>query len=322
MRDVPGVEPRASLPNLIVIGVSKAGTSSLFEYLGQHPDVGLSDLKELRYFTPLRYGEPIEPLESYAGHFAACQDARYAVEATPGYFYGGLPTARAMQDALPSLKTVLSLRDPTDRCWSWFRFVKSRMRIPKELGFEEYVDRCEQLNREGVDGALDNQPYWGLGGGCYSNWLSGWTEVFRDDLKIIFFDDLVGDSQTVMKDLFAWLDLDPDDAGHLGLVPTNKTVQYRNRAMQRLAVSLNRRGERYFRRHPRLKRAVRGGYYRFNQSQPEKRMSASMRERLDEFYQPYNAQLAAELARLGLKLPVGWRDPYSDALDGRNRQAS
>src|SRR5829696_5200556 len=133
------------LPNLVVIGVSKAGTTSLFEYLGRHPDVGLSDVKELRYFTPLRYGEPLPPLPDYAQHFQHCLRERYAAEATPGYFYGGRPVARAMRETCGPLRVVLSLREPGARCWSWFRFMKSRMRIPKNLSFDEYLDRCELL---------------------------------------------------------------------------------------------------------------------------------------------------------------------------------
>ena len=42
------------LPNLLVAGVSRGGTTSMFHYLGQHSEVGTSDVKELRYFTPLR----------------------------------------------------------------------------------------------------------------------------------------------------------------------------------------------------------------------------------------------------------------------------
>src|SRR3954466_15902853 len=103
------------LANLVVIGVNKAGTTSLFDYLGRHPDIGLSDLKELRYFTPLRYGEPLGPLDSYAQHFDHCVEERYAVEATPGYFYGGRPLARAMHETCGSVRTVLSLREPADR---------------------------------------------------------------------------------------------------------------------------------------------------------------------------------------------------------------
>ena len=47
-------EPR--LPNLVIAGVPKAGTTSLFNYLAQHPDICPSDVKETRYFEPLRYG--------------------------------------------------------------------------------------------------------------------------------------------------------------------------------------------------------------------------------------------------------------------------
>lgn len=298
------------LPNLAVVGVSKAGTTSLFEYLGKHPQVGQSDLKELRYFTPLRYDEPLEPLDSYMQHFRDCTQ-RYAVEATPGYFYGGRPLARAMRETCPCLKVVLSLREPGDRCYSWFRFVKSRLRIPNTLTFEAYVDRCEQLHRQGVDGVLENQAYWGLGGGCYSEWLDDWTQEFGQDLKIVFFNDVVADSRAVMDDLFGWLGLEIGDAGTRDLGATNETVHYRNSAAQRLAVSLNRRGERFFRRHPELKRALRHAYYTLNRAKPEPGMSAEMRTRLDEFYRPDRLRLAEQLAKLGLELPSSWSTPVA-----------
>src|SRR4051794_19532163 len=254
------------LANLVVIGVSKAGTTSLFEYLGRHPDVGLSDHKELRYFSPLRYGEPLEPLASYAQHFRHCSDERYAVEATPGYFYGGRPLARAMRETCGPLRVVLSLREPGDRCWSWFRFVKSRMRIPKELRFDEYLSRCEQLHSAGLDAEAENKAYWGLGGGCYADWLDDWIDEFGDDLRLVFFDDLVRDPQGVVNGLFDWLELDPEQAATVGLEATNKTEQYRNGTFQRTAVAVNRRGERFFRRHPRLKRGMRSAYYQVNRA--------------------------------------------------------
>src|SRR4051794_6897093 len=89
LRPSPAQTSLSRLANLVVIGVNKAGTTSLFDYLGRHPDIGLSDVKELRYFSPLRYGESLEPLASYAEHFDHCLQERYAVEATPSYFYGG-----------------------------------------------------------------------------------------------------------------------------------------------------------------------------------------------------------------------------------------
>lgn len=294
------------LPNLVVVGVSKAGTTSLFEYLGRHPDVGLSDLKELRYFTPLRYGEPLGPLTGYTDHFRHCVDERYAVEATPGYFYGGRPLAHAMRETCDPLRVVLSLREPADRCWSWFRFVKSRLRIPRDLSFDAYLDRCEELRHHGADGAVENQTYWGLGGGCYAEWLDAWVDELGGDLRVVFFDDLARDPRAVMDGLFDWLGLGPLPARTAGLEATNRTEQYRNRSAQRIAVRLNRRGERFFRRHPRLKHGLRSAYYSLNRAEPWETMTTATHDRLDRFYRPYNARLRDQLAGLGLRLPAGW----------------
>jgi hypothetical protein len=304
--DGPAEQPFGRLPNLVVIGVSKAGTTSLFEYLGTHPDIGLSDVKEVRYFTPLRHGDPLPPLAEYAQHFRHCAHERYAVEATPGYFYGGRPVARALRETCGSARAVLSLRQPVDRCWSWFRFVKSRMRIPQELGFEEYLDRCEELNRLGVDGTIENQAYWGLGGGCYSEWLDAWLDELGDDLYTVFFDDIARDPGAVMEGLFDWLGLDPTSARTAGLVAANKTEQYRNRRAQRIAVAVNRRGERFWRAHPRLKRGLRSGYYALNRAEPRDAITPEARDRLNLFYRPYNLRLTTQLARVGLAVPDGW----------------
>jgi hypothetical protein len=109
-----------------------------------------------------------------------------------------------------------------------------------------------------------------------------------------------------MDDLFVWLGLDPEQAGTTALEAANRTEQYRNRAAQRMAVSLNRRGERFFRRHPRLKSGLRSAYYRVNRAEPSETMTPAARDRLGRFYRPYNARLADQLARLGLEVPPGW----------------
>jgi hypothetical protein len=293
------------LPNLVVIGVSKAGTTSLFEYLGRHPDVGLSDHKELRYFMPRRYGRSLESVETYAEHFRHLGDERYAIEATPGYFYGGKPLAHSMREVCQP-KVVLSLREPVGRCWSWFRFVKSRLRIPKDLSFEDYLDHCEKLRADGVDGDIENQAWWGLGGGCYSEWLDDWIDEFGNDLKVQFFENLVKDPQATMNLLFDWLELDPGQAELMNLEAANATQSYRNPTAQRVAVSLNRRGERFFRRHPWIKRELRARYYALNGPRSSDAMSPGARDRLNDFYRPYNDRLADQLGRLNVSTPVGW----------------
>lgn len=292
------------LANLVVIGVSRAGTTSLFDYLGRHPEIGQSDLKELRYFTPIRYGQSLEPVESYAQHFRDCTGL-YAMEATPGYFYGGRDLARMMLATCGSVRAIVSLREPGDRCWSWFQFVKSRLRIPKDLGFEDYLDICESLRGGGLDGTQENQAYWGLGGGCYSEWLDDWVEELGDDLRVVLFQDLADEPACVVSDLYAWLGLDPSPA-EADMEAANKSQQYRNGAAQKVAVTVNRHGERFFRRHPLLKRGLRAGYYAVNKAPKDPTMTPAARERLDEFFGPYNKRLRDQLAPLGLSLPGSW----------------
>jgi hypothetical protein len=214
--------------------------------------------------------------------------------------------ADAMDALLPAPRAIVVLRDPVDRCWSWFRFVRSTARIPKDMSFAEYLSRCEKLNRDGVDGQRVNQPFWGLGGGCYDLWLESWLEVFGDRFRVDFFEDLVRDPRALVEQQCRWLGIDPSVCADFRYAVENKTVQYKNKPLQKAALTFNRRGERFFARHPELKRALRGAYYRVNSDSSEHRMGAPERERLRQFYAPHNQRLASMLAAAGRRDVPQW----------------
>jgi hypothetical protein len=287
------------LPDLVVIGVAKAGTTSLFRYLAQHPDVCPSDVKELRYFSTVRYGEPLPPLADYRRHFAHCTGERYRMEATPGYYAGGRRVADAMAELLPGARVVVSFRDPVQRCWSWFRFVRSTARIPKDMSFADYVDRCLRLHEEGTDGTRANQAFWGVGGGCYDTWFEPWREVFGDRFRVEFFEDVIHDPRSVVEGLASWLEIDVAACAGFRYGVENKTVQYKLKGLQKAALAVNRRSERFFAAHPELKSALRGAYYKLNSDAVEPRMDDATRERLGDFYAPHTERLAALLVDSG-----------------------
>jgi hypothetical protein len=294
------------LPNLLIVGVAKAATTSLFRYLGQHPDVFPAAKKELRYFTTLRYGEPLPPLAEYAKHFSHTDGERYRMEATPGYYAGGRRVAEAVTELLPDARVLVSFRDPVQRCWSWYRFVRSTARIPKEMTFGEYVETCLRLHEDGTDGHRVNQPFWGLGGGCYDTWLEPWLDVFGERFRVEFFEDVVRDPQGVMKGLCDWLDIDAAVCSDITYRVENKTVQYKNRTLQKAALSINRHSEGFFAAHPAVKRALRGAYYRFNQDPTQDRMEPSVRARLADFYAPHTERLASMLTDTGITSRPDW----------------
>lgn len=307
-----GSGPRSlRLPNLVIAGVPRGGTTSLFSYLAQHPDICASTRKELRYFEPLLYGEPMTPLESYAREFRHCRDRRYRMEATPNYFFGGGAVATVLSETLPNARVIVCLRDPIQRCWSWYRFVQDRTRIPKELGFDAYLDICEELHRSGADGLRMNQPFTGMGGGAYDERLEGWLDVFGDRLRIEYFDDLAADPRTTVEGILRWLGLDDGVARDFRYGVENRTVPYRSRPVQRSAVVVNRWGERFFRTHGRVKRILRRAYYAVNKDRARAVLQPAERERLALFYEPHNRRLAEVLRDAG-------RDRLPDWLaDGR-----
>jgi hypothetical protein len=302
--------PEHPLPNLIIAGVTKAGTTSLFNYLAQHPEICPSDVKETRYFDPLRFGEPLQPIENYAAHFRHWKGERYAVEATPTYFYGGQRIASAIREALPQGRVLVSLRSPSDRCWSYYRFEKSRGRLPEDMNFEAYLDRCEQLRAQGVDRLRQNRAFSGLVGGCYANWMGDWAAELGDRLKVIYFDDLSSDASAIVEEICSWLDIDVGVVKQFDLVVENKTVQVRSKAAQQVALAVNRRAEGFFRRHPTMKRRLRGMYYTANREPTELTVSETAARRLAEFYRPCDARLASQLETMGVPRPPWLPTPH------------
>ena len=300
----------AGLPNLVIAGVAKAGTTSLFRYLSQHPDVCASRNKELRYFEALRYGEPLASIESYAQHFCQCGDQRYRMEATPGYFGGGRPLAGALRSTLSDPRVIVSFREPGQRCWSWYCFMRSRARIPKDMTFNTYLDRCEQLHRMGVDHLRGYQPFFGLSGGCYDQWVDAWLEIFGDRLRIEFFEDMVRDPRSAVEGIFRWLDIDDKVAAGFQYEIENKTVQYKHKSMQQAALFINRRSERFFEHHRSLKRALRAAYYLMNRDNAAEQLEPAARERLAAFYAPHNERLAVKLGDAGLSRWPAWLAEY------------
>jgi Sulfotransferase domain len=298
--------PDVPLPNLAIVGVAKAGTSSLFHYLSQHPEICASDVKELRYFSPLQYGERLAPIETYAKHFSHCTMQRYRMEATPGYFYGGPALARGLHSTCPSVRAIIILRSPDQRCWSFYQFVKSRVRIPQDLTFSSYLDRCEELHAQGTDMDRENGDYSGLAKGCYARWLDDWTGQYGDDLRVVFFEDMVDDPRSFVKSILDWLELDVEAADGFSFAVDNRTVQSRHLLLQRGMVEVSRRSQRLFHRHRAVKRLLRRAYYSVNGVPPGQGMTPSERERLRAFYRPHNLDLAGQLDLLGMKLPAGW----------------
>lgn len=183
------------LPNLLVIGAQKGGSTWLYHALKQHPDVFMSKVKELSFFD--NQEQSVENISKYLGNFSDGADKRYRGEATPGYFRVSENSQNVPQNVIDligkDVRLVLSLRDPIDRAVSAYfhHFRAGRMDPSKTMR--------DQANKGGV---LDFGHYKA----CYETWGQKFPS---SSFFFTAFDKIKEDGQKVATELFKWLDL-PD----------------------------------------------------------------------------------------------------------------
>jgi hypothetical protein len=199
------------LPNFLVIGAAKAGTTSLHWYLGEHPDVFMSPAKDPSFFAynvdaqgRLLWGEPelhAFPVRTQAEYERLFQDVGGATavgEASTMYLECPQAAERIRQ-LLPDTRIICSLRQPVDRAYS------------------DYVMYLRQAGRR-FEPARDLDPgaAWADPGsrwmkiGRYHEQLLRYYERFpRQRIQAVLFDDLQRDPRGFMAELYGFLGVDP-----------------------------------------------------------------------------------------------------------------
>ncbi len=227
------------LPNFLVIGAGRSGTTSLYEYLRQHPEVFMSPVKEPNYFAfadghlpqrgPGASGlrrNSVTTLAEYETLFAGAGDARAIGEASPRYLR--TPDAPARSAALlPEVRLVAILRDPVERAHAAYLGLR-RDGLEPAATFEEALRDEERRIREG----------WPLaalvGAGLYHRHLSRYYKRFPPErIRVYLHEDLQSDPAGLLRDLLSFLDVDPRSAPDTSRVH-GRTGVVRNRALRGL----------------------------------------------------------------------------------------
>lgn len=233
------------LPNFIIAGAAKCGTTSLWHYLSQHPDVFLPRRrKELHHFAADAVranasgpgdSRAVEDLcatwDEYVSQFAEAGEQRAVGDVSPSYF--AYPdSALEIRARLGNPRIVLILRDPVQKAFSQYSHL---LRDGREtLPFWEALQAEPERRAKGY-GALWRY----VGGGRYAEPLARFIEVFgRDQILVLFFEDLVRDPAATMRQLFAFIGVDPDVPIDTGGV-FNKSGAPRSRRLASLLTQQN-----------------------------------------------------------------------------------
>lgn len=288
------------LPTLLVAGVTKSGTTSLFAYLAQHPQICAASEKDINYFSPLRRGEPIEqPLSMHDRYFAHCRGEPHRLDASPDYFNGGPAVVHAVQEHYPKVKVVMILRDPVARLWSAFRYRKSIGRLDEATSFDAFLDACVESYRLGRHTTPEYEHHRTLPEARYAEHLAGWFDAFGDDVRIVFSEDVAARPAEIVADLCAWLGIEVGSAASIEYAPHNVTIAARSRLVEVLARQVNNRADALFRRLPHLEAGLRHLYLRLNAATDPERMSDAQRARVEDFYRDANIRLLEQLRERG-----------------------
>lgn len=109
------------LPDFLIIGAQRCGTTSLARHLANHPEVFVAAQKEVHFFDR----QFSNGLDWYRGQFAAGASAKVVGEATPEYMYDPEALER-LAETVPQARLIVSLRNPVDRAYSEYWFVRGR----------------------------------------------------------------------------------------------------------------------------------------------------------------------------------------------------
>lgn len=206
------------LPDVLVIGAQRGGTSSLYRYLGSHPWVHPSLRKETQYFSSF-YGNDESwyrahfSLQGRAGIERVAGRRPLAFEATPDYLLHPLAAPRAAV-LVPDARLIALLRDPVTRAISHHAHM---VRLGLEtLSFEDALDAEESRTREDLARSLadpSHRPRLFLRfsyreRGHYAEQLGRWLDHFPSDQVLVLESaDFYQNTPRIFADILEFLDL-------------------------------------------------------------------------------------------------------------------
>lgn len=298
--------------HIIVAGIPRCGSTSLFTYLSHHSDICPSSIKETQFFLSALDGKPTGLLSKYMGFFSGCLDKKYFLEASPSYFFGSEKVAKAIFDSLgKDVKLIFLLRDPIERLESCFFYDIMVGAIPKDSVFEEFIDTAKIDSWRSIES------------GYYAEYLHGWFDYYKDSIKIVFYDDLKNNPLRLMEELCEWLAISPDCYKNFEFTKENRGIVYKSKTVHLFALAINIRFERVFRRQKKIKQFIRGIYHKVNESpvRSEKQNRSVIQvetiNRLRQLYKPYNEQLLALMISNNQKIS-GWLADFKEKMDSPN----
>jgi hypothetical protein len=194
------------LPDFLILGAQKAGTTALYAYLRWHPEITGPSFKEVSFFD--RHYAKGE--RWYRAHMPVRRRSLVG-EASPSYLFHPLAPER-VAGMLPGARLIALLRNPVDRAFSHYQHEVALGREP--LSFEDAVDREDERMQGELERMLRDPSYFSLAWwnytyiarGRYAEQLERWFAAFpREQLLVLFTEQLSADTAATYRRVLDFL---------------------------------------------------------------------------------------------------------------------
>lgn len=228
-------------PNLIMPGVAKCGTTTIYDLLVSHPRVTGGIEKEIRFLMDeddeLATSQNVRDngLAGWAGQFAdrGTGDFDIWLDASPQYQYQqvAIDTIARLD---PQPKVLFVVRRPSARLFSLYQYARyHQKRLPHVKSFAQFIEEI----RPPVDHRLSDQKMMvnAWNDSRYDLMLSRWSEVVSaDKLFVTSVEELGDEREKVLRELAAWLGIDPEPLVHSRVDRSNPTVKTRSTLLRKV----------------------------------------------------------------------------------------
>jgi len=201
------------IPDFLIIGAGKSGTTSLDNYLKQHPEIFIPDFKEPNFYgyeqsnaedfsdpdDRNHYLQSVTTLDDYLKLFANAQPGQVIGETSNTYMYHENAPER-IKYYNPDVKLIAVLRQPAGRLYSRYMHLARENRTPTEK-FEDCLDR--------------NSVWWKrndlIKEGFYFKNLSKFYELFpTENIRVFLYEEFNADPDRILREIYQFLDVNPE----------------------------------------------------------------------------------------------------------------
>lgn len=204
-----------TIPDFLIIGAQRAGTTSLYSYLTEHPRIASAKKKEVHFFDR-RYTHGPRWYRRQFPWWLRLRPEVVTGEASPYYiFHPAVP--QRVHDVCPDVKLIVLLRDPVDRAYSHYQLIRRRGR--EDLSFDEAI-RAEPARLAGEEEKLLDPSYHSfnhqhlsyVSRGFYIDQILAWTRYFPLQ-RFLFLksERFYEDPTTTLHKVFAFVGVQPID---------------------------------------------------------------------------------------------------------------